>query len=56
MVTMRQRRMLMDVSTNAGSGVIRPDVIGIQLRARWVIIDPTGADASFTFSLEVYAL
>lgn len=46
----------LDVSTNAGSGVVRPHVIGSQMRARWIIIDPTGADASFTFSVTVYAI
>jgi hypothetical protein len=45
-----------NTTSNAGSGVIRPEVIGSQMRARWIIIDPTGADASFTFSVTVYAL
>ena len=41
---------------DAGSGVIRPMVIGSQIRARWVIVDPTGADASFTFAVTAWAL
>lgn len=46
----------LDVSTNAGSGVVRPHVIGSQMRARWIIVDPTGADATFTFSVTVWAI
>lgn len=46
----------LDVSTNAGSGVVRPHVTGSQIRVRWVIVDPTGADASFTFGVEAWAI
>jgi len=46
----------LDVSTNAGSGVIRPHVFGSEIRVRWVIVDPTGADASFTFGVQAWAI
>jgi len=45
-----------DVSTNAGNGVVRPSVIGSQMRARWVIVDAGGGVASFTFSITVWAI
>jgi hypothetical protein len=51
-----QQTITLNVSTNAGSGVVRPEVIGSQIRARWVIVDPAGADASFTFSVMVWAI
>jgi hypothetical protein len=43
-------------TADAGSGVIRPEVIGSQIRARWIIVDPSGADATFTFSVTVWAM
>jgi hypothetical protein len=46
----------LDVSTNAGSGVVRPHVVGSEMRARWVIVDPSGADASFNFGITVWAI
>jgi hypothetical protein len=45
----------LDVSTNAASGVVRPHVIGSQIRARWVIVDPGAGAAGFTFGIEVYS-
>ena len=46
----------LDVSTNAASGVVRPNVIGSQMRARWVIVDPGAGVASFTFGIEIWAI
>ena len=44
-----------DVTANAVSGEIRPNVMGSQMRARWTIVDPGAGAASFTFSLKVFA-
>lgn len=46
----------LDVSANAGNGVVRPNVVGSQMRARWVIVDPGAGAASFTFSITVWAI
>lgn len=44
------------VTSDAAAGVVRPEVFGSQIRARWVIVDSGDADASFTFSVYAYAL
>lgn len=44
------------VTSDAGAGVVRPEVFGSQIRARWVIADSGDADASFTFSVYAYCL
>jgi hypothetical protein len=43
-------------TSDAGSGVIRPEVIGSQIRVRYIIVDPSGADATFTFAVTAWAL
>lgn len=43
------------VTSDAASGVVRPEVFGSQIRARWVIVD-ADADGSFTFSVYAYAM
>jgi len=45
-----------NVTSDASSGAVRPAAFGSQMRARWVIVDPTGANASFTFSVIAYAV
>lgn len=47
---------VLNVSTNAASGIVRPEVLGSQIRVRWVIADPTGADATFTFSVVAWVI
>jgi len=43
-----------DVTTDAADGVVRPEVFGSQLRARWTMVDAvTGA---FTFAVTGYAV
>lgn len=44
------------VTADAAAGVIRPEVTGSQIRARWVIVDSGDGDASFTFSVYAWAL
>lgn len=39
------------VATDASSGAVRPYLWGAQYRARYVVVDPTGANAGFTFSV-----
>ncbi len=43
------------VTADAASGVVRPDIIGSQIRARWVIVNSSTDDESFTFSVTGYA-
>lgn len=45
-----------DVTSDALADVVRPEVTGSQIRARWVIVDSGDADASFTFAINAYAL
>jgi hypothetical protein len=47
---------VLDVSADAAPGVVRPNVIGSQIRVRWVIVDPTSANATFTFSVSAWAI
>ena len=44
------------VTSDAASGVVRPEVVGSQIRARWAIVDGGGAVASFTFGVTAWAL
>ena len=43
------------VSTDAAVNTVRPSLFGPYVRLRWVIVDPGGAAASFTFSVIGYA-
>jgi hypothetical protein len=43
-------------TADAASGVVRGDVFGSQIRARWVIVDDGADNASFTFSVTGYAV
>ena len=45
-----------DVSGDVAESAVRPSSFGDALRVRWAIVDPTGADASFTFSVIMYAI
>jgi hypothetical protein len=42
------------VTTDATSGVVRPGIFGQQMRARWTVVNGTGA--SFTFAVTGYAV
>jgi hypothetical protein len=44
------------VTADAASGVVRPNVFGSSIRARWIIVDAGADDASFTFSVTAYAI
>jgi hypothetical protein len=43
-----------DVTADAASGVVRPEVFGSQMRARWTMVDAVTGD--FTFAVTGYAL
>ena len=43
-------------TSDCASGAVRGDAFGAQMRARWVIVDPGGGAASFTFSVIGYAI
>ena len=43
-------------TADCASGVVRPSMIGSQIRARWTVVNTSTADASFTFSVYGYAL
>ncbi len=45
-----------DVTSDAAAGVVRPGLFGAQARGRYVIVDPTGANAAFSFTLAAYAM
>jgi len=47
--------VVIDVTSDANSGVTRPQVFGPYMRARWVIVDGGGTAASFTFSVTGWA-
>lgn len=47
---------VIDVTSDAAAGAVRPALFGDQFRARWVIVDPGAGAASFTFSVTGYAL
>lgn len=40
-----------EIATALGEGAVR-NLLGKEFRARWVTVDPTGTDASFTFSVQ----
>ncbi len=44
------------VTSDAAAGVVRPEVTGSQIRARWVIVDSGDGDATFTFAVSDWAL
>lgn len=46
---------VIDVTSDATSGVVRPQVFGAYIRARYVIVDGGGTAASFTFSVTGWA-
>lgn len=43
-------------SADLASAAVRPSAIGSQIRARWVIVNTSTADASFTFSVVGHGL
>ena len=43
------------VATDAAVNTVRPAMIGPYIRARWVIVNPGGGAASFTFSVLGFA-
>lgn len=45
-----------DVTSDAAVSTVRPQVFGAYLRARWVIVNPGGSAASFTFSVTGWAV
>ena len=45
---------VVDATADAASGAVRPTLFGGLVRARWVIVNVGGADASFTFSVKLY--
>lgn len=47
---------VIDVTSDAASGAVRPALFGAQMRARWAIVDAGTDDASFTFSIVAYAI
>ena len=44
------------VTSDAGSGVVRPSLFGAYYRARWAVVDGGGGDTSHTFSVTGYAI
>lgn len=46
--------VVVSATADAASGAVRPGVFGSQFRARWVVVDPTGSNASFNFSVTAY--
>jgi len=44
------------IATDAAVNTVRPALIGPYCRARWVIVNPGGGAASFTFSITGYAI
>lgn len=44
----------LDVTSDVGVGAVRAIGLGDRIRYRSVVVDPTGADASFTFSLKAF--
>lgn len=45
---------IINVTADAASGAVRALELGDRVRYRSTVVDPTGADASFTFSLLMY--
>lgn len=41
-----------DVTADLAAGVVPRDLIGGVFRVRWTVVDPTGANASFTFNVK----
>jgi hypothetical protein len=49
--------VIIDVTSDAASGVVRPALFGPQARARWAIVNGGGAgDQSHTFAVTMYAV
>lgn len=46
---------VVNVTTDAAAGVVRPALIGRYIRARWAIVDSGDGDQSHTFSVVCYA-
>lgn len=44
------------ITSDAAAGVVRPELFGPYIRARWAVTDVGGDDATFTFSVIAYAL
>lgn len=47
---------VIDVTTDAASGAVRPALFGPYMRARWALVDGGGGDTSHTFSVTAYAI
>jgi hypothetical protein len=45
---------VVDVTSNAASGAVRPTVFGAYMRARWALVDSGDKDTSHTFSVIAY--
>lgn len=47
---------VVDVTSNANSGAVRPYVFGNAIRARWAIADSGDANSSHTFGVTAFAM
>ena len=47
---------VIDATSDAAAGAVRPALFGAYVRARWVVVNPGAGAASFTFSVIGYAL
>ncbi len=47
---------VIDMTSDAASGAVRPALFGPYVRTRWIIVDPGAGAASFTFAVTGYAL
>ncbi len=45
---------VVDITADAASGAVRPAMWGMQMRARWAIVDSGDHDQSHTFSVVAY--
>jgi len=43
-------------ATDCAVSVVRPSLVGDAFRGRYVIVDPAGANAAFSFTLKLYAM
>ena len=48
--------VVINATSDAAAGAVRPSLFGAYVRARWAMVDGGGADTSHTFSVLVYAL
>jgi hypothetical protein len=47
---------VVDVTTSANSGAVRPYVFGNAIRARWAIVDSGDHNSSHTFGVTAFAM